>query len=395
MDKTGQPHLHLNAMSAQPKRKKKKKNKKKKMLTAIATAAAALVLSYYYWLFLNNNNNNNNNKSNVREETDKVKEEHVDDDPTAAQLPLPPAPAGAWPFLGHLPLVAAHAAAPDALFAKLAATHGPVVMLQMGPSSRLLIISAIAPAKEALATRGKHFSSRFPSRAWDRVTEGGRNLVMAPYGAHWRRMRRSAHAILSPGALADMDSVLAREADHLVSRLHALHSSSNTVDAEQLFLHYSVNVIFSTTVGVSFDRSDDPALVRLLATAHELMAVLGAGSVAEYLPGWLVAHPLAQPFLKVLSRGTDKVIDKTLLEITNGFVRDRLLALQTVLAAEDPADREARRSSGGMSYGEELLLRLLHNGGNATSDSDSDQQEQPLTFDEIKLLLVDLMIAGM
>ncbi|KAK9082000.1 hypothetical protein Syun_030982 [Stephania yunnanensis] len=58
-----------------------------------------------------------------------------------------PEPPGAWPIIGHLPLLVS-AKQPHRAFAALADKYGPAFMLRMGMTSPMLIVSSREVAKE-------------------------------------------------------------------------------------------------------------------------------------------------------------------------------------------------------------------------------------------------------
>ncbi|KAK9124839.1 hypothetical protein Scep_013685 [Stephania cephalantha] len=70
-----------------------------------------------------------------------------------------PEPPGAWPIIGHLPLLVS-AKQPHRAFAALAEKYGPAFMLRMGMTSPMLIVSTREVAKECYTAKDHVFATR-------------------------------------------------------------------------------------------------------------------------------------------------------------------------------------------------------------------------------------------
>ena len=87
-----------------------------------------------------------------------------------------PEPSGAWPFLGHLPLLRG----PISIFRTLAAMadkHGPVFMIRLG-MHRAVLVSSREAVKQCFTTNDKLLGYNYAM------------LTFAPYGVFWREMRK-------------------------------------------------------------------------------------------------------------------------------------------------------------------------------------------------------------
>ena len=103
-------------------------------------------------------------------------------------LRLPPGP---WtlPIIGslhHLVGKLPHHAMRD-----LARRHGPVMLLRIGEVPTLVVSSRDA-AREVMKTHDTAFATRPLSATLRVLTNGGRDLVFAPYGDYWRQVRKIA-----------------------------------------------------------------------------------------------------------------------------------------------------------------------------------------------------------
>ncbi|KAI5012678.1 hypothetical protein ZWY2020_024944 [Hordeum vulgare] len=140
---------------------------------------------------------------------------------------LPPGPALALPFLGHLPFLKKPL---HATLARLAARHGPVFSLRLG-SRPAVVVTSWEVAKECFSSDlDATLANRphFPSVR--EVSFDYSVLTLANYGAHWRAARRVAVVHLLSARRVDLmsDAVVAREL-----RALALARSRNTYSDDE------------------------------------------------------------------------------------------------------------------------------------------------------------------
>ncbi|ORZ35052.1 cytochrome P450 [Catenaria anguillulae PL171] len=264
---------------------------------------------------------------------------------------LPPSPPGAWPFLGHLPLLAYHASKLGSLFASLASTLGPVYMLRLG-AQRMLVVNSDTLARESLLRNGKAYAGRLLTAPFSVISEDGNDLAFAPYGEKWRTIRRAAHKILTPAAVDAMDMRLELEADRLVAHL----ADVGTAQIDNMFQRG----------GVTFERLDDPELVALLERVTETVRLMAVGGVDEYVPD-------SGGFGGPMSCGawSPGRLEKRWAQST-GF-----------------GERTQSRAARDLCYAEELLVQAME------ADAPDGDSERQLSMQQIKLVMADLLLAGM
>ncbi|ORZ30037.1 cytochrome P450 [Catenaria anguillulae PL171] len=292
-----------------------------------------------------------------------------------SQLNLPPSPPGAWPLLGHLPLLARHAASPPALFTHLASQLGPVFLLRLG-AQRMLVINSDTLARESLLRNGKAYAGRLLTAPWSLLTEGGGDMAFAPYGDTWRGMRRAAHRILTPAAVDAMDHRLEVEADRFVDHL----TREGKVHVAGLFQRYTANVIFAKALGITFERLDDPGLTKMLDCVLHMFRVLAVGDgIDEYVPdsGWFWGSRVVRRIVMWTAKRKMDAVKRVHDEFHDGLLMVRLNELKAKLETESREDRLARE----LFYAEELLLQANEGDG--------------ITGEQIKLMMADLLLAGM
>ncbi|CAL8177918.1 unnamed protein product [Prunus armeniaca] len=166
---------------------------------------------------------------------------------TTVTTKLVPQPSGAWPFIGHLPLLRGKNPVAITLGA-MADDHGPLFSLKLG-QHQVLVLSAWETVKECLTTNDRVFATR-PSMA------GGKYLgydnaafAIAPYGPYWRHVRKLAMLeLLSTKRVEMLSHVRTSEVDLFVKNLLSLctknGSGTTPVHLSELieFLTFNINV---------------------------------------------------------------------------------------------------------------------------------------------------------
>ncbi|XP_065858792.1 cytochrome P450 726A27-like [Euphorbia lathyris] len=98
-------------------------------------------------------------------------------------------PPGPWqfPIIGNIPQLL------GGLFhqrlADLAKIHGPIMSIQQGQIPAV-VITSVELAKEVLKVQGEEFAGRPHAPAGDVLYYDCKDIVFAPYGDHWRQMRK-------------------------------------------------------------------------------------------------------------------------------------------------------------------------------------------------------------
>ncbi|KAL4339709.1 hypothetical protein GQ457_08G006190 [Hibiscus cannabinus] len=105
---------------------------------------------------------------------------------TDSNMKLPPGP---WklPIIGNLHQLVRFGSQPHQILRDLANQHGPLMHLQLGELSTIVVSSAEV-AKDVMITHGLAFANRPYVAALDILTYGYRDVAMAPYGNYWRQI---------------------------------------------------------------------------------------------------------------------------------------------------------------------------------------------------------------
>ena len=100
--------------------------------------------------------------------------------------PLPPGP---WrlPIIGSLHHLLG--GLPHRRMMELSRLHGPLMFLRFGEVPNVVVSSAEA-AELVMQTHDLTFATRPRSATIDVISGGGKGIALAPYGDHWRQMRK-------------------------------------------------------------------------------------------------------------------------------------------------------------------------------------------------------------
>ena len=144
---------------------------------------------------------------------------------SAGRQRFPPGP-WALPVIGHLHHLAGSSVPPHHAMRDLARRHGPLMLLRMGELP-VVVASSAATAKEVMKTHDAAFATRALSSTVRVLTNGGRDIVFAPYGEHWRQMRKICVVeLLSAMQVRRIQSIMQAEIAHLVESVVAASSAS-------------------------------------------------------------------------------------------------------------------------------------------------------------------------
>uniref|UniRef100_A0A0A9D567 Uncharacterized protein n=1 Tax=Arundo donax TaxID=35708 RepID=A0A0A9D567_ARUDO len=197
---------------------------------------------------------------------------------------LPPSPPG-LPFLGHLHLLGS---LPHQSLRSLAVSHGPVMLLRLGPVPTVVVSSAAA-TEEALKTHDVPFSGR-PRLLMVGYLLYGCDMALGPYGKYWRQARRICvlHLFSSCSIIA-FGRVREQVVTELVGRIRAA-AGSGTVNLSHILICYNNSIVSRATFGDGEYRLDGDVggekLREVLADFLELIATLPMWEIAPWL-GWV------------------------------------------------------------------------------------------------------------
>ncbi|KAA8531625.1 hypothetical protein F0562_006334 [Nyssa sinensis] len=246
---------------------------------------------------------------------------------------LPPSPP-ALPVIGHLHLLKPPL---HRTLYSLSQKHGPILSLQFG--TRLVVVVSSPSAVEECFTKNDVVLANRPKFVIGKYT--GYNyttMVGAPYGDHWRNLRRlSALEIFSSSRLNMFLSIRQEEIKLLLRRLN--QNSSRTfakVELKSKFSELTFNIIIRMIAGKRYfgdDVADDKEAKQFRELIREIVKYGGASNPGDFLPvlRW-IDYQKVEKNLARLSRKMDSLLQGLIDEhrrdrSTNSMI-DHLLSLQ-------------------------------------------------------------------
>ncbi|KAI3802425.1 hypothetical protein L1987_30557 [Smallanthus sonchifolius] len=273
---------------------------------------------------------------------------------------LPPRP---WlpplPIIGHLYLLnkPLHKS-----LAKLSAEHGPIQLLQFG-SRRVLVVSSPSAAEECLSKNDMVFANRPPLLAGKYLGYNYTSLIFAPYGDHWRNLRRICSLeILSSHRIKEFEPIRADKACLMVRNLYRSSSKQPTVvHVKSIFVKLTLNTITRMISGKKYYHSSDDVLTgEEKDMAHgfheivdEILKVMGATNLGDFLPilRWLGVSKL-EKILICLQAKRDLFMQKLLEELkgsmSDGNHKKNMIQMLLYLQKTEPE-----------SYTDEMIRSLM------------------------------------
>ncbi|RLN13578.1 hypothetical protein C2845_PM09G19410 [Panicum miliaceum] len=271
-------------------------------------------------------------------------------------LRLPPGP---WqlPIIGSMHHLAGQL--PHRAMRELARRHGPVMLLRIGEVPTLVISSREA-AREVMKTHDTAFASRPLSATVRVLTSGGRDIIFAPYGEHWRQLRKiaitellSARRVLSFRAIRE---------EEVSAMLRACAAAAAAAAPIEMRARLSALVADATVRAVMGDRCRDrDVFLRELDRSIELSAGFNPADL------WPSSRLVGR--LSGAVRRAEECRD-TVYGILDGIIKEHMEALESGGGeAEDLLD---------------VLLKIQKDGS----------LQIPLDMDVLKAVIFDIFGAG-
>jgi hypothetical protein len=210
---------------------------------------------------------------------------------------IAPVAAGAWPIIGHLPLLRGTKPAHITLGA-MAEKYGPVFAIQLG-LKRAIVISSWEMAKECFTTNDLAISSRPKLVAAKHFGYNFAVLGFTPYGSYWRELRKIATLeLLSNRRLELLSYIRVSEVETTLQELYKLwtkkknESGQILVELKQRFGDMNLNLILRLVAGKRYFSSavaDEEEARRCQKALKAFFDYLGSFVVSDAIPylGWL------------------------------------------------------------------------------------------------------------
>lgn len=247
----------------------------------------------------------------------------------------PPTASGAWPIVGHLPLMSG-TKTPHKTLASLADKYGPIFTINLG-ATHALVLSNWEMTKECFTKNDKVVSSRPKPVAVELMSYNGAFIGWAPYGPYWRQLRKVVTLeILSNRRIELLSHIRVSEVQTSIQELFnvwsnqknnrellLLSSNNNSsdyvlVEMKQWFAQVTLNMVLRMVVGkrcFGANVTNEDEAQRILDNIRDFMRLIGTFTVGDGVPflRWLDlgGHEKA---MKETAKKFDKMLSEWLEE---------------------------------------------------------------------------------
>ncbi|XP_014504256.1 premnaspirodiene oxygenase-like [Vigna radiata var. radiata] len=267
-------------------------------------------------------------------------------------LKLPPGP---WklPVIGSLHHLVG--SLPHHRLRELAKKHGPLMHLQLGESSTV-VVSSPEVAKDVMKTYDAIFAQRPHQIAADIMCYGSTDIATAPYGGYWKQQRRiCSQELLSNTRVRSFRSIREEEMLNFLRYIESITGSS--VNLSEKLSRMTNTITARAAFGENCkDQEEFISLVRKLIKMAERLII------SDLFPSHKWLHLVSGENLKLeeLHRKYDVIIGNIITEAEKNIGE---VEVNTLLS---------------------VLLNLKHQGA----------LEYPLTIDNIKAVMFNMFAAG-
>ncbi|MBA0623576.1 hypothetical protein Godav_009030, partial [Gossypium davidsonii] len=231
--------------------------------------------------------------------------------------------AGAWPIIGHLPLLGGPKA-PHETLGDLGEKYGPAYMIRIGVHPALVVNSSDV-AKEIFTTNDLHVSSRSEFAAAKHLGYNYAMFGFSPYGQYWREMRKITMVeVLSNHRIDQLKKVFVSEIEGSMKLLYNTWAEKKDgsgkvlVEMKKHFSDLTLNVVLRTVAGRRYSvvaEEDQKEVLRYRKALWDFFHLTGLFMLGD-----------AVPFLQWLDIGgyekRMKITAKELDEISGGWLDD-------------------------------------------------------------------------
>ncbi|XP_055816961.1 5-epiaristolochene 1,3-dihydroxylase-like [Solanum dulcamara] len=273
---------------------------------------------------------------------------------------LPPGP---WklPLIGSMHHIIGEN--PHHIFRNLAKKYGPLMHLQLGEVSTVVVTSP-EMAKQILKTHALAFSSRPKLLATDIITYNGSDIVFSPYGDYWRQMRKiCVMELLSAKNVRSFNSMRHDEVVHLIDSIRSSSSCGEPVNFTEMMVWFASSMICRSAFGKVLKDQDI-----FINSIRQVLRLAEGFDVADIFPSYKFLHGLGgvKQKMKEVHTKVDEIVEDVIHEHKKSF------------------STHNRTSDDGGEDLIDILLRLMKD----------ETLQFPITNRNIKAIIVDMFIGG-
>ncbi|KAL4308380.1 hypothetical protein GQ457_01G006960 [Hibiscus cannabinus] len=270
---------------------------------------------------------------------------------------LPPAP---WklPLIGHLHHLLF--SLPHHRLRELAKRHGPVMRLQLGELSHVVVSSPEA-AKQVLKTHDINFANRTSLLFAEIIWYNYSDIVFAPYGDYWRQLRKVCTLeLFSAKRVQSFRSIREEQVSSLVRSIFP--KTGSEINIGEMLCNLSYSITLRSAFGTRCKQHET-----FLSIVRKVLEAVHGFSVADLFP--------SVKLLSVIS-GTRAKLERFHHELDG--------MLESIIEEHRVSNANPKNGDDVTEDLVDVLLKLQNQGG----------FEFPLTTDNIKAVILDLLMAG-
>eukprot|EP00253_Pinus_taeda_P034490 PITA_34490 len=248
---------------------------------------------------------------------------------------LPPGPFS-LPIIGNLHMLGEF---PHRAMAALSLKFGPLMTLRLG--SRLtLVVSSPDIAQQFLKTHDHLFASRPPFVAAEYLWYNTTDIGFAPYGPHWRQMRKLCVSHLLNSKCFEYFRFIREE--EVFSMIRSMADSDHPVDITKAVSTLVSGIMCRMAFGRKFSDDDTFGGREIISIINESILLGSTFNIGDYIPflAWMDLQGL-QRRLKNMHSIIDILLEKIIEEhVTQNDPNVKQDLLDVLLAASADQDME-------------------------------------------------------
>ncbi|TXG67929.1 hypothetical protein EZV62_009204 [Acer yangbiense] len=276
---------------------------------------------------------------------------------------LPPGP---WklPIIGNLHNLATSSDLPHRQLRRLAVKYGPLMHLQLGELSTVVVSSAEV-AKEVMKTHDLIFASRPYNLAADIMSYNFTDIAFSPYGEYWRQLRKiCVLELLSMKRVQSFRSIREEEGSNLINWIASRAGSSINLTHKI----YSLSYIVVSRTAFGKECKDQELFLSILEGSSKLAGGFSIADVFPSIEGLLHWFSGIKSQLEKMHQEADQIVEN--------IINDHMMGKTTT---SELGKNEKNR--------EDLVDVLLK----VQEDGDGEFR---LTTDNMKAVIWDVFTAG-
>ncbi|KAK3039368.1 hypothetical protein RJ639_027617, partial [Escallonia herrerae] len=199
-----------------------------------------------------------------------------------------PAAAGAWPLVGHLPLLRGPQL-PHVVLGSMADKYGPIFRINLGVL-QALVVSDSKIAKDCFTTNDKAFSNRPKSVAVEVMGYNYAMFGLGPYGSYWRQMRKiSTLELLSNHRVGMLEQVRESEVQASIKDIYDTWKKNKgatnilKMEMKPWFGRLTLNMVVRMLAGKQ-NSCDESESARTREALRGFLELAGTFTVSDAIP---------------------------------------------------------------------------------------------------------------